>query len=198
MCKRLFDISFSAIGIIIFSPIFLLITLTLVILDKNLSPFYKQVRIGKNENPFIMYKFRTMEKNASKAGLLTIGEHDRRITFIGYYLRKFKIDELPQLVNILKGDMSFVGPRPEIKEYTDFYTMEQRKIFTLKPGLTDWASIYYTNENKILNTAKDPEKFYINTILPHKVILNKKYLGKNSLLLDIKIIYLTVMKILKQ
>lgn len=191
MIKRLFDIFFSLIGIIILLPVFIIISL-LIILDSKGGIFYTQERIGKNENPFKLYKFRTMKTGSDKKGLLTIGSKDNRVTKIGYYLRKSKIDELPQLFNVLIGTMSLVGPRPEVKKYTIMYSAEQKKVFSIRPGITDYASIAYRNENKLLAKSNNPEKTYIETILPDKLKLNLKYIQEQSLWTDIKIIIKTI------
>lgn len=133
-----------------------------------------------------------MSTDADKKGLLTVGNNDNRITKIGFYLRKYKLDELPQLINVLKGDMSFVGPRPEVEKYVKLYNNEQLKVFQVKPGITDWASIKYVNENEILAKSTHPEKTYIEEIMPAKLVLNLDYVNKNSILVDIKIILLTI------
>jgi lipopolysaccharide/colanic/teichoic acid biosynthesis glycosyltransferase len=191
LAKRTFDILFSIIGLCFFSPILLILAL-LITLDSRGGVFYKQIRIGKNLSPFYLYKFRSMSTDADKKGLLTVGNNDNRITKIGFYLRKYKLDELPQLINVLKGDMSFVGPRPEVEKYVKLYNNEQLKVFQVKPGITDWASIKYVNENEILAKSTHPEKTYIEEIMPAKLVLNLDYVNKNSILVDIKIILLTI------
>ncbi|HCQ30227.1 MAG TPA: glycosyl transferase [Flavobacteriales bacterium] len=196
MLKRLFDIFFSLIGIILLLPLFLIISL-LIIIDSKGGIFYIQQRIGKNGKPFGLYKFRTMHTNADKKGLLTVGGRDPRVTKVGYWLRKYKLDELPQLFNVLKGDMSIVGPRPEVKKYTDLYTEEQRRVLSVKPGITDYASIEYVDENDVLARAENPEETYIKEIMPHKLELNKKYIQNQGLGTDIKIILLTIKKIIR-
>jgi lipopolysaccharide/colanic/teichoic acid biosynthesis glycosyltransferase len=186
----------AVIGILILLPLFIVIAL-LITIDSKGGIFYIQQRIGKNGKPFGLYKFRTMHTDADKKGLLTVGGRDPRITKTGYWLRKYKLDELPQLFNVLKGDMSIVGPRPEVKKYTDLYNDEQRKVLSVKPGITDYASIEYVDENELLAKAENPEETYVNIIMPHKLELNKKYIENNNLITDIKIILLTIKKIIR-
>lgn len=194
--KRLFDIFFSTIGILILLPFFLFISL-MIILDSKGGIFYKQVRVGKNNIDFYLLKFRSMRTDADKKGLLTVGGRDPRITRMGYYIRKYKIDELPQLFNVLKGDMSLVGPRPEVRKYVSLYNDEQKKVLSVQPGITDYASIEYSNENEILGKANDPEKVYIEEIMPAKLKLNLKYISEKSLATDLKIILNTLKKIVE-
>lgn len=188
---RFFDILFSALGLILLSPIFLVLCLFIKLESKG-GCFYVQERIGKDGKPFGLYKFRTMRTGSDAEGLLTVGEHDTRITRIGFFLRKFKIDELPQLLNVLKGDMSLVGPRPEVRKYVDLYTEAQRKVLNVRPGITDYASIEYVNENEILSQSDDPERTYIDYIMPDKIQLNMKYLEHYTLTEYFKIIFLTL------
>jgi lipopolysaccharide/colanic/teichoic acid biosynthesis glycosyltransferase len=194
MVKRIFDILFSLLGLIITLPVFIVLALA-IILESRGGIFYKQERIGKNFKPFMLYKFRSMYAGSDKKGLLTVGEKDNRITKVGYFIRKYKLDELAQLINVLKGDMSLVGPRPEVKKYVDLYNDEQKKVLLVKPGITDYASIEYFNENKLLENSPDPEKTYIEEIMPHKLKLNLKYIEDQSLLTDLKIILKTIFKI---
>ncbi|MFN7846987.1 MAG: sugar transferase [Bacteroidota bacterium] len=196
VAKRIFDCLFSSIGLIIISPIFMLLSL-LIALDSQGGIFYKQVRIGKNMRPFKLFKFRTMYANSDKKGLLTVGDNDNRITRVGYYLRKYKLDELPQLINVFIGDMSFVGPRPEVEKYVKLYNNEQQKVLSVKPGITDWASIRYVNESELLARSSEPEKTYINEIMPAKLAINLEYVKQNNLLIDIKIILHTFRAILR-
>lgn len=196
VAKRIFDCLFSCIGLIIISPIFILLSL-LIALDSQGGIFYKQVRIGKNMRPFKLFKFRTMYANSDKKGLLTVGDNDNRITRVGYYLRKYKLDELPQLINVLIGEMSFVGPRPEVEKYVKLYNNEQQKVLSVKPGITDWASIRYVNESELLARSSEPEKTYINEIMPAKLAINLEYVKQNNLLIDIKIILHTFRAILR-
>jgi lipopolysaccharide/colanic/teichoic acid biosynthesis glycosyltransferase len=195
MVKRLFDIFFSFIGVMILLIPFLVIAL-LIIIDSRGGVFYRQIRVGKDGSDFGLLKFRSMRTNADKAGLLTVGGKDSRITKIGYVLRKYKIDELPQLINVLEGSMSLVGPRPEVRKYVDMYSAEQLKVLSVKPGITDYASIEYSNENEILGKAADPEQVYIQEIMPAKLHLNMKYIAEKGIGTDLKIIFRTIGKIL--
>lgn len=194
MIIRVFDLIFSLLGLIILSPILLIISV-LIILESRGGVFYLQIRIGIHGNEFKLFKFRTMQTGSDKKGLLTIGGKDSRITKIGYYLRKYKIDELPQLINVLFGEMSLVGPRPEVKKYTDMYNEYQRKVLSVKPGITDYASIEYRDENEILGKATDPERAYIEEVMPAKIELNFKYINDKSVTNYFKIIFLTLFKI---
>ncbi len=175
-------------------PIFVIIGFVIFI-DSRGGIFYKQLRVGKNNVDFYLLKFRSMKINADKSGLLTVGGKDSRITHVGYFLRKYKMDELPQLINVLFGDMSLVGPRPEVRKYVDMYSEVQKKVLSVKPGLTDYASIEYRNENELLGQVDDPEKVYINEIMPAKLQMNLKYIENKSLATDIKIIFRTLGKI---
>ena len=194
LLKRVFDIVCSFIGIIILSPFFILISI-LILLDSKGDIFYRQIRVGKNNEDFSLLKFRTMQTDADKKGLLTVGSRDSRVTRIGYFLRKYKLDELPQLFNVLFGSMSLVGPRPEVRKYVSLYNDEQKKVLSVKPGITDYASIEYSNENEILAKAQDPEQTYITDIMPHKLSLNLKYINEKSFTTDLKIIFKTIAKI---
>lgn len=194
--KRLFDIFFSFMGLAFLLP-FLLITGLFIALDSKGGIFYKQIRVGLNGKDFLLFKFRSMRTDADKKGLLTVGGRDSRITSVGYFIRKYKIDELPQLINVLLGDMSLVGPRPEVRKYVDLYNNEQKKVLSIKPGITDYASIEYSNESELLGRAKDPEQLYIHEIMPAKLQLNLKYIAEKGMITDLKIILNTVLKILK-
>lgn len=194
--KRIFDLFFAFLGIMLLLPIYLLITI-FIKLDSKGEILYKQERIGKDGIPFYVFKFRTMIPNAFSKGALTVGSRDPRVTNVGYYLRKYKLDELPQLFNVLIGDMSFVGPRPEVKKYTDLYNENQRVVLSVKPGITDYASIKYRNENDLLAQSSDPEKLYIEEIMPEKLNLNLKYINDNNVFKDIKIIINTFYTIVK-
>jgi lipopolysaccharide/colanic/teichoic acid biosynthesis glycosyltransferase len=196
LLKRAFDIVCSLIGIIILLPFFILISF-LIIIDSRGGMFYKQIRVGKNNQDFFLLKFRTMQTDADKKGLLTVGNKDSRVTGVGYYLRKYKIDELPQLFNVLMGSMSLVGPRPEVRKYVDLYTAQQKQVLNLKPGITDYASMEYVNENEILAKATHPEQTYINEIMPHKLSLNLKYIEQQGFVTDLNIIFKTIGKIVK-
>jgi lipopolysaccharide/colanic/teichoic acid biosynthesis glycosyltransferase len=190
MAKRLFDILFSVLVLLIITPILVFISILIKIGSKG-PVFFRQVRIGKGGKEFKIFKFRTMVLAAEKNGLLTIGGRDPRVTSIGYYLRKFKLDELPQFLNVFLGDMSIVGPRPEVKKYVELYTQEQRKVLSVRPGITDYASILYKNENDVLATYPNPEKAYIEIVMPHKLKINLDYLANQSFWMDLKIIALT-------
>lgn len=185
--KRLFDVFFSTLGILFLLPLYVLISCCILI-DSEGGVLYKQERIGKNKAKFKIFKFRTMYSDSFAKGSLTVGDRDSRVTNVGYFLRKYKLDELPQLFNVFKGEMSFVGPRPEIEKFTLYYNDEQDRIFVVKPGITDYASIKYRNEAEILAKAIDPEKTYIENIMPEKLKLNLLYVDDNSVLKDIKII----------
>ena len=193
---RFFDFLFSLFGLIVLSPFFLLISLCIV-LDSRGGVFYRQSRVGKDGKDFKLYKFRSMRTGADKRGLITVGEKDSRITRAGYFLRKYKLDELPQLINVLKGEMSLVGPRPEVRKYVDLYTPEQRKVLSVMPGITDYASIEYVDENRILGGAADPDKVYVEEILPDKIRYNMKYIENRSLKEYFKIIFLTFYSIIR-
>lgn len=196
MIKRLFDIVFSISGILILSPFFILISILVMVTSAG-GAFYRQVRVGKNGKEFKLFKFRTMRMGSDKAGALTIGMRDSRITRIGYYLRKYKLDELPQLFNVLIGDMSFVGPRPEVPKYVALYTPEQKSVLKVKPGITDYASIVYSEENALLANAENPEELYINKVMPAKLKLNMRYIQDMSLRTDMGIILKTIGKIFR-
>ncbi|MFN0187545.1 MAG: sugar transferase [Bacteroidia bacterium] len=195
MAKRLFDVLVSTVMSVLLSPLLLVLALAVKFSSKG-PAFYMQERIGKNEKPFRIFKFRTMFLDSDKKGLLTVGGRDPRVTRVGYFLRKYKLDELPQLFNVVLGEMSLVGPRPEVKKYVEMYSVEQRKVLEVKPGITDYASIEYANENELLGKADDPEKMYVEEIMPAKLKLNLKYVREQSFLVDLKIIFRTVMKIL--
>ena len=188
--KRLFDIITSLIVLSVGLPFGILIALVIVI-DSKGKIFYKQSRVGRHNVDFPLYKFRTMYSESDRGSLITIGENDTRITKTGLFLRKYKIDEFPQFFNILKGEMSIVGPRPEVRKYVDLYTPEQMKVLSVRPGLTDYASIRYVNENALLAASDDPEQTYIHEIMPDKLALNLKYIEEQSLWVDLKIILKT-------
>ncbi|MFL0352523.1 sugar transferase [Xanthomarina sp. GH4-25] len=196
MIKRLFDIIFSFVGIALLLPILLIIAFLIKIESKG-SLFYLQTRVGKHHKDFKIFKFRTMLVDSDKKGLLTLGDRDPRITKIGYFLRKYKLDELPQLINVLIGNMSFVGPRPEVRKYVNYYSKEDDIIFSVKPGITDYASISFRNEAELLKTTNNPETYYIEHILPEKLKLNKEYINSNNLFTDLKIIFKTFIIIIE-
>lgn len=189
--KRLFDILFSLIVLTIGLPFALIIAL-LILADSKGRVLYKQSRVGRNNVDFQLYKFRTMCTGADKGSLITVGGDDARITKVGRFLRKYKIDEFPQFLNILKGEMSIVGPRPEVRKYVNMYTPEQMRVLSVRPGLTDYASIRYVNENELLATSPDPEKTYIEEIMPDKLKLNLKYIDEQSVGTDLRIILMTL------
>ncbi|MBN1069004.1 sugar transferase [Clostridium botulinum] len=191
--KRIFDFACSTLGIIILSPIFILISI-MIKTGSDGPVFFKQIRVGEDGKDFEILKFRTMVVDAEKLGKqITVG-NDNRITKIGSFLRKYKLDELPQLINVFKGDMSLVGPRPEVPRYVKIYNDEQRKVLEVKPGITDLASIRYKDENALLGKAENPEEFYINTIMPDKLALNLEYINKSNVFFDIYIIVKTILK----
>jgi lipopolysaccharide/colanic/teichoic acid biosynthesis glycosyltransferase len=193
MSKRIFDVVFSAIGLVVLMPVYLVCALAIA-LDSRGPILFNQKRIGRNGKPFLIRKFRTMRLNAESEGALTVGQ-DRRITRIGHKLRKWKLDELPQLWNVLVGEMSLVGPRPEVPKYVELYTPEQRKILSVKPGMTDLASLNFLDENRILARAKNPEETYIQVIMPIKLSLHEAYLQHAGVPYDIWIILQTLVKI---
>ncbi len=188
--KRAFDILVSLIILSLFLPIGIVMSIW-IFMESRGGVFYQQERIGKNGIPFKMLKFRSMRKDADKAGKLTVGMRDPRITNSGYFLRKFKLDEFPQFINVLKGEMSIVGPRPEVKDFVDLYSEDQRQILNVKPGITDYASVEYFNENELLGKSEDPHKTYIDVIMPTKIELNKKYLERPTIGTDLKIMWAT-------
>jgi len=197
MLKRIFDIVFSGFGLIVLFP-FMFILGLLVVVDSKGAMFYGQMRIGQFGRAFKLFKYRTMIPNADSKGLLTVGGKDPRVTRVGYYFRKYKLDELPQLFNVLIGDMSLVGPRPEVKKYVDLYSEEQKKVLLVRPGITDYASLDYFEESDLLAKSNDPEKTYIEVIMPAKLELNKKYLHDAGMATDLKIIGATLKRILKR
>lgn len=188
---RFLDFLFSFIGVILLSPFLFLIAL-FVKLSSNGPVLFNQSRIGLNGAEFKVFKFRSMRLNSDRLGLLTVGGRDPRVTSVGYFLRKYKLDELPQLFNVLIGDMSLVGPRPEVKKYVDFYTQEQRKVLAVRPGITDWASIYYRDENAILGKSINPEKDYVEKVMPDKLNYNLIYIKNYGVLEYFKIIFCTL------
>ena len=193
--KRLLDIVSSSIVLILLSPLWLVIAL-LIVCESRGGVFYRQIRVGKDNRDFYLYKFRTMRPDSDKKGLLTVGERDSRVTRVGYFLRKYKLDEFPQLINVLKGDMSIVGPRPEVRKYVDMYTPEQMRVLNVRPGLTDLASIQYVHENELLAASDNPEQTYIDEVMPAKLQLNLQYIDNQSLWGDIKLIFQTFAAIL--
>ena len=192
--KILFDFLFSLIGLFLLSPLFLVIVIWILI-DSPGDVFYIQQRVGKDNVEFSLIKFRTMIMDADQKGLITVGNNDARITRSGAFLRKYKLDELPQLINVMTGEMSFVGPRPEVRKYVDMYTEEQKKVLTVKPGITDLASIEYADENELLAKAPDPEKYYVEVVMPAKLKISLEYIRIQSFEQDIRLIFKTFTKI---
>lgn len=193
---RLIDFIASLLGLILLLPIFLLIAIWIKLDDRKGTVFYKQTRVGRNGIDFGLYKFRSMYVDSDRHGLITVGGRDPRITRSGYYIRKYKLDELPQLINVLKGEMSMVGPRPEVRKYVDLYTDEQRRVLSVRPGITDYASIEYMDENTLLAQSADPDKTYIEEIMPAKIELNMKFINNPSLSEYLKIIFKTITAII--
>lgn len=195
MIKRSIDLVASLLGLIVLSPFFLIIA-ALIKLDSRGPVFYLQHRVGLKGRLFKLFKFRSMKIDSDKSAPITIGQRDSRITAVGHFLRKFKIDELPQLINVLKGEMSLVGPRPEVEKFVKLYSSDQLRVLSVKPGITDYASIEFREENKLLEGKPDPIDFYVNEIMPEKLRLNLTYIDSQSLLTDIRIILKTVFLII--
>ncbi len=194
MIIRFLDIIFSIIGLVFSLPVLALVSLW-ILLDSKGGILYKQVRVGKNNQDFHIIKFRTMRVDADKRGGLTIGSRDSRITRAGLFLRRYKLDELPQLFNVLRGEMSLVGPRPEIRKYVELYSGEERKVLMVKPGITDWASIEYIHENEILGNSADPEQTYIHEVMPAKLRLNQSFINDPSVARYFEILGKTIKKV---
>lgn len=193
--KRLFDIIASGLGLICLSPLFLVLSVWIK-LDSAGPVFYRQIRVGRYNRDFRLYKFRSMRVNADKQGLITVGGRDPRVTRSGYYIRKYKLDEFPQLINVLIGDMSLVGPRPEVRKYVELYTSEQMHVLDVRPGITSLASIRYRNENDILAAAEDPDRCYVEQVMPDKLAIDLEYVNKASLWNDIRLIFSTFKEII--
>jgi lipopolysaccharide/colanic/teichoic acid biosynthesis glycosyltransferase len=194
---RFFDLVFSFFGILLLSPLFVIVYV-LIVLESKGGGIYVQNRVGLHGNDFKLFKFRSMATGSDKKGLITVGDNDSRITRTGFFIRKYKIDELPQLVNVFIGDMSLVGPRPEVRKYVDLYSTDQFKVLSVRPGITDYSSIEYVDENEILASVSNPEQVYIEQIMPDKIHLNMKYIQNKSLKEYFKIIFLTFLGILKK
>ncbi len=192
--KRSFDIFCSIVILSCFLPVGILLALAIV-LESRGGVFYRQTRVGRYGKPFKLWKFRTMRPNSDRLGTLTVGMRDPRITRVGYFIRKTKMDEFPQFLNVLTGEMSIVGPRPEVQEYVDLYTEDQREILQVRPGITDYASLEYFKENELLGQSENPRQTYIDEIMPAKIALNKKYIAKPTLGTDISIMWKTFVKI---
>lgn len=193
---RFFDLLISLVGLILLAPFFVVIGLIIVAGSPG-GVFYRQTRVGKDNRDFGLIKFRTMRPGSDKSGGLTIGARDPRITGVGHFLRKYKLDELPQLINVLTGEMSIVGPRPEIRKYVDLYSPDQRIVLTVKPGITDYASIEYMDENTLLGASPNPEQTYIDVVMPAKIRLNMQYINNQGLGEYGKILLLTLKKIVR-
>lgn len=193
--KRIFDIIVSGVGLLVLIPLFLILAIWIK-LDSEGPIFYQQTRVGRNNKDFKLLKFRSMRVGSDKKGLITIGGHDPRVTRSGYFIRKYKLDELPQLINVFIGNMSLVGPRPEVRKYVDLYTPEQMHVLDVRPGITDMASIRYRNENDILEQAEDPDQFYIEVVMQDKLRINLEYVQKHSFWFDIKLIFNTFWEII--
>ena len=194
MLKRLFDIVASGCGLVVLSPLFIVLAIWIK-LDSKGPVFYRQVRVGRGNRDFRLYKFRSMRVGADKQGLITVGGRDPRITRSGYFIRKYKLDEFPQLINVFVGDMSLVGPRPEVRKYVDMYTAEQLRVLSVRPGITDLASIRYRNENELLEQAEDPDSYYEQVIMQDKLRINLEYVDNHSFVNDIKLIFMTFWEI---
>lgn len=188
--KRLFDIVASGLGLIVLSPLFLILAIWIK-LDSKGPVFYRQLRVGRNNKDFRIFKFRSMRMGADKGSLVTIGGRDPRVTRSGYYIRKYKFDELPQLINVFIGDMSLVGPRPEVRHYVNYWTPEQMHVLDVTPGITDPASIMFRNENELMEKAEDPEDYYIHVIMQEKIKLYLEYVQNHSFFYDIRLIFKT-------
>lgn len=195
--KRFFDIVASLLGLIVLSPLLLVVAIW-VKLDSEGPVFFRQVRVGRYNKDFRIFKFRSMRVGSDKGSQVTIGGRDPRVTRSGYFIRKFKIDELPQLINVLVGDMSLVGPRPEVRHYVDYWTPEQMRVLDVRPGITDPASIRFRNENELLAKAKNPEKYYVEVIMPQKIKLYLDYVNQASFWYDLKLILQTFKVIIRE
>lgn len=195
MYRAIFDIIVSTVAILVLSP-FLIIIMIAIALDSRGGVFFKQVRVGKSRKNFNLLKFRTMRPFSEKEGKITVGNDDPRITPVGAFLRKYKMDELPQLFNVILGDMHLVGPRPEVPEYVAKYTAEQLRVLSVKPGITDYASLEYFNENELLAQSPNPEETYVSVVMPAKLKMNLEYVDNRNFPADVKILVKTVMRIL--
>jgi putative glycosyltransferase len=193
--KRLFDIVASGVGLLVLSPLFAILAVWIKA-DSRGPVFYRQTRVGRNNKDFRLYKFRSMRPDSDKLGLITVGGRDPRVTRSGYYIRKYKLDELPQLINVFVGDMSLVGPRPEVRKYVDMYTAEQLHVLDVRPGITSLASIRYRNENDVLAASDDPERCYIERVMPDKLEIDLEYVARAGLWSDIKLIFTTFKEII--
>ena len=193
--KRLFDILASGLGLVVLSPLFAVLAVWIKA-DSRGPVFYRQTRVGRDNKDLRLFKFRSMRPDSDKLGLITVGGHDPRVTRSGYYIRKYKLDELPQLINVFKGDMSLVGPRPEVRKYVDMYTPAQMRVLSVRPGITSLASIRYRNENDILAVADDPDRCYVEKVMPDKLAIDLEYVGRATLWNDIRLIFSTFKEII--
>lgn len=193
--KRLFDIVASGLGLVVLSPVFAVLAVWIKA-DSKGPVFYRQTRVGRDNKDFRLFKFRSMRPDSDKLGLITVGGHDPRVTRSGYYIRKYKLDEFPQLINVFRGDMSLVGPRPEVRKYVDMYSPEQMRVLSVRPGITSLASIRYRNENDILAASDDPDRCYIEKVMPDKLAIDLEYVDRATLWNDIKLIFSTFKEII--
>lgn len=193
--KRLFDILASGLGLLCLSPLFAILAIWIKA-DSRGPVFYRQVRVGRGNRDFRIFKFRSMRPDSDKGRLITVGGHDPRVTRSGYYIRKYKLDELPQLINVFIGDMSLVGPRPEVRRYVDMYSPEQMRVLEVRPGITSLASIRYRNENEILAASDDPDRTYVEKVMPDKLAIDLEYVADASLINDIRLIFSTFREII--
>ena len=194
--KRLFDIIASGLGLVCLSPLFAVLAVWIKC-DSPGPVFYRQVRVGRGNKDFRIFKFRSMRPDSDSLGLITVGGRDPRVTRSGYYIRKYKLDEFPQLINVFLGDMSLVGPRPEVRKYVDMYTPEQMHVLDVRPGITSLASLRYRNENELLAQADDPDRCYVEKVMPDKLAIDLEYVPKANLLTDIRLIFATLASIVK-
>lgn len=195
--KRIFDVVMSGLGLLVLSPLFVLVSLWIK-LDSPGPVFYRQIRVGRNNRDFRLFKFRSMRVGSDRKGLITVGGHDPRVTRSGYFIRKYKLDELPQLINVLIGDMSLVGPRPEVRKYVDMYTPEQLHVLDVRPGITSLASIRYRNENELLDRVEDPDRCYVEEVMPDKLRIDLEYVADRSFVYDIKLIFRTFLEVISK
>ena len=195
--KRIFDIVASGFGLLVMSPVFLILAIWIK-LDSKGPVFYRQVRVGRKNRDFRIFKFRSMRVGADKMGLITVGGHDPRVTRSGYFIRKYKLDEFPQLINVFIGDMSLVGPRPEVRKYVDLYTSEQMQVFDVRPGVTSLASIRYRNENELLEKVEDSDQYYINVVMQDKLAIDLEYIRNVSFGYDIRLVFQTFWEIIRR
>ncbi|WP_300903630.1 sugar transferase [uncultured Alistipes sp.] len=195
--KRMFDVVMSGLGLLVLSPLFAVVAVWIK-LDSPGPVFYRQIRVGRNNRDFRLFKFRSMRVGSDSKGLITVGGHDPRVTCSGYFIRKYKLDELPQLINVLIGDMSLVGPRPEVRKYVDMYTPEQLHVLDVRPGITSLASIRYRNENELLDRAEDPDRCYVEEVMPDKLRIDLEYVADRSFAYDLKLIFRTFWEVVSK